>query len=189
MKNNKIAKMGVIAVVLLLAVAFAAVSTRLNIGGSASVGAIADDLKDNLVFAKGEGTTAYLLVGTEKQEVTYEESDKKISFTAPKFTNSGDFAELHYWVENKSTNYTAELAALDCSITGINDADTDYLKLSVGEAHKNIQLKKGKTTDLDNTVRVELAKTYVGETDSEYTITCKIEATGVGQETSEEAQS
>lgn len=182
MKNNKTAKMGILVVVLLLAVAFAAVTTQLNIGGNASVGANGTEFDENVVFANGENTKAYLLVDGEKQDVTLSNDKKTLTFTTPKFVNSGDNAELHYWVENDSTNYAAKLEGISCTVsTTSEDGDTSYIKVTEGTAHNNVTVNMGETTATDNTVKVELAKTYVGEDETTYTISCTINATGVEQ--------
>lgn len=181
MKNNKTAKFGILVVVLLLTVAFAAVTTTLNIGGTASIGSVGTDLEENVTFATGEDAP-YLMVNGVKQTtstVTLSDDKKTINFTAPKFSNKGDNAELHYKVTNDSTNYAAKLSALNCSAKATGTADVSYLKMTYGTAHDDLKVETGSTTAVDNTVLIELAKTYVGEDEPTYSITCTINATGV----------
>ena len=182
MKNNKTAKMGVLVVVLLLAVAFAAVSTTLNIGGTAKVGQNSTDLEENVVFAEG-ANAAYLnyngTKSTDANAVVLSADKKSITFTAPTFSNKGDNAELHYKVTNNSTNYDAKLGHVSCTVTGVDGAEVEYVTLTEGTAHDDKVVATGTTTDTENTVKVELAKTYVGDAEASYTTTCTINATGV----------
>lgn len=182
MKKNKTAKVGVIVVVLLLAVAFAAVTTQLDITGSAKIGSNSSEFEEKVVFATGSETKPYLMIGEEKNDVTVGDSGKSITFDVGKFVNSGDEAVLHYWVENQSTNYAAQLSPVVCTVEGKDDANTTYLGVEVGNAHDNVTVAMGETTTVDNTVTVKLSKTYVESTDAEYTITCTINATGVEQQ-------
>lgn len=182
MKNNKTAKMGILAVVLLLAVAFAAVSTNLNIGGIASVGKNNDEFAQNVVF-ETEGEKAPYLLDKDGNKITTPAptvgvNGKQIQFTAPKFTSTGDYVELHYWVKNGSANYDAQLAKIECAVNG---TDKTYLEVTEGDAHTDVVVKSGTTTENDNTVKVELAKTYTEDEEASYTITCTINATGVSK--------
>lgn len=182
MKNNKTAKMGILVVVLLLAVAFAAVTTNLNIGGMASVGKNSDEFSQNVVFAT-EGEKAPYLLDKDGNKITTPAptvgaNGKLIQFTAPKFTSTGDYVELHYWVKNGSANYDAQLAKISCTI---NETEGDYLSVVEGDAHTNLVVKSGETTENDNTVKVQLAKTYTEDDEATYTITCTINATGVSK--------
>ena len=182
MKNNKTAKMGILAVVLLLAVAFAAVTTTLDIGGNFSIGKNNDEFDENVIFASAEGVAPYLVVNGVKQEestVTLSENNKAITFTTDKFTNKGDNVELHYWVKNESANYSAKLSAVSCRIQTNDETNEKYLEVTEGKEHDDVVLATGETTDKANTVKVELAKTYIGDDEPEYTVTCTINATGV----------
>lgn len=182
MKKNKKAKMGVLVVVLLLAVAFAAVTTTLNIGGTAKVAKNNTEFDQNVVFASGDDAPYLNFNGTKVTDasaVVVDASEKQITFTAPTFSNKGDYAELHYKVTNNSTNYDAKLAHISCTVTGKDGADASYVSLTEGTAHDDLVVALGTTSTVENTVRIELAKTYVNDTEATYDVTCTINATGV----------
>ena len=63
MRKNRTAKVGIIAIIFLLTIAFAAVSTTLNIDGTTSVKSNQEDFDNNVVFSDGvdvENTAPYI---------------------------------------------------------------------------------------------------------------------------------
>lgn len=184
MKNNKTAKMGILVVVLLLAVAFAAVSTQLNMEGSATIGKNDNAFEKKVVFeTEGEKAPYLLTKSGTKIAITgddIEEDKTTLYFNVPELTIKGDYADLHYWVKNESTNYNAKLARVSCEVTANDEesADASYLVIVEGDKHDGVVLAEGETTKDDNTVRVSLNKTYTGDDKPGFTISCTIEATG-----------
>lgn len=181
MRKNRTAKMGIVVAILLLTVAFAVISTTLTINGTASVKSNNAEFEEKIVFSNAEATKPYLLVNDseEKTAVTVAADRKSISFTVPAFDTVGNHAVLHYWITNESTNYDATLGSLVCKVKdSTGNETTEYITATPANGFNGKQLKKGATTESDDTVDVKMVKSYAGETAAEYTVECTITATG-----------
>ena len=184
MRKNKTAKMGIVVAILLLTVAFAAVVTNLTINGTASVKANNDEFAKNIKFSTATDTKPYLTVNgvtvtEEGKTPTVADDGKSITFTAPAFDTIGNNAELHYWIVNESTNYNAELGELTCDVTSQNaEVSTDYIEVTPKNNFRGTTLQSGTTTTSNDSVKVEMVKSYVGDAENTYNITCRIPATG-----------
>lgn len=182
MRKNKTAKMGIVVAILLLTVAFAAVVTNLTINGTASVKANSDEFARNIKFSTATETKPYLTVNgvtSEENVPTVAADGKSITFTAPAFDTIGNNAELHYWIVNESTNYNAELGELTCEVTSQNEeVSNEYIKVTPKNNFRGTTLQSGTTTTSNDSVKVEMVKSYVGDAENTYDITCSIQATG-----------
>lgn len=188
MRNNKTAKMGILAVIVLLAVAFAAtITTNLIINGTAPVQSNQDDFSNNVKFSTADATKPYLMVnGVKSTEVVPEVSadGKTINFTAPALKALNDSVELHYWVVNESQNYDAKLGDLTCEVKLNNEVVAEansHISVTPANGFNDLTLASGNTTTSDDSVEVKMVKSYEGDTDLEYKIACTITATGVGR--------
>lgn len=186
MKKNRSWK-GILIIVLLLAIGFAAVTTTLYINGTIKFGANQKDFDDNLTFtaakleysdtakpAKVHGTDGVTLI---------QEGGKTIEFTVDPLTVPGETATLTYKIENKS-QYNAKLRAIDCKVAkdvttenpnGI-DVTSDVLngtKDDAGKYKEYIKLVPSATLDAtlaayngvldNNTITITMVKSYAGE--------------------------
>lgn len=105
------AKLGIIILIVLLSVGFAAVATNLIINGSANIASNTNDF--NVFFSKAvteEGGTA-----------TISEDKKTITYSTNTLVNVGDTAELKYRITNESSQY-------DAYIKMIMNIDSQYME-------------------------------------------------------------
>ncbi len=183
MRKNKTAKMGIVVAILLLTVAFALISTNLTINGTASVQSNSNEFAQNVKFSTATGKEPYLTVnGTKSDEnvPTVGADGKTITFTAPAFDTIGNNAELHYWIVNESTNYDAVLGSLSCTkqIEGGTTPAEEYIEVTATNSLANTTIASGATSSSDDSVKVQMIRSYTGETTLSYKITCTISATG-----------
>lgn len=185
-KKNKSWK-GILLIVLLLAIGFAAVTTTLYINGTINFGANNEDFEKNLIFSKAELTYS----DSTKTPVTTGliiKDGKEIEFTTDKLTMIGETATLTYDIKNNS-QYDADLAEIVCTVKNAAEADVtaavvtsktgDYIKL---DASSVAGILSKNNTKSDNTLTVTMIKSYVGTDDSNettYKVHCEIAAEGV----------
>lgn len=183
MRKNKTAKVGIVVAILLLTVAFAAISTTLTINGSASVKSNNAEFEQNIVFANEGEHIPYLLVNddTEHKPVTVTNAGKTLEFTVPEvFDTIGNHAVLHYWVANKSTNYDATIKSINCSVKNADgEAATDgYIEATPANNLVNAVVAKSTGISDESTVDVRMAKSYSKDGTAEYKVECTINAEG-----------
>lgn len=172
--------------ILLLATGFAAVTTTLVINGTINFGANADNFKENLKF------TAAKLEYSDTTKTAVEtglisDDGKTITFTTDKLTMIGETATLTYEISNLS-QYDADLQEIACTVKNAADVDVteavvtnktgDYIKLETSNVAS--LLAKG-DKKADNTLKVTMIKSYVGNetsNDTSYTVNCEIVANG-----------
>lgn len=185
-KKNKSWK-GILLIVLLLAIGFAAVTTTLYINGTINFGANNEDFEKNLIFSKAELTYS----DSTKTPVTTGliiKNGKEIEFTTDKLTMIGETATLTYDIKNNS-QYDADLAEIVCTVKNAAEADVtaavvtnktgDYIKL---DASNVAGILTKNNTKSDNTLTVTMIKSYVGtgsDTETTYKVHCEIAAEGV----------
>ena len=155
-------KKGILLVVLLLAVGFAAVTTTLFINGTTNIGTNKSDFDVYYSKAKVNGVEDNTVI-TDDTHIVFTQEMKKV----------GETYVLDYDVTNGSRNYDAELS-MTCtesneylSVTNAFDTDTTL---------PATETRSGKLT-------IELIKGYVGETTKEVTIECTISANAVERNT------
>ena len=151
-------KKGILLVVLLLAVGFAAVTTTLFINGTTNIGTNKEDFE--VYYSKA------LVNGVEDNTVI--QDDTHIVFTQ-EMKSVGETYVLDYDVTNGSRNYDA---ALTMSCTESNE----YLNVTnVFDTTTNLEATKTRTGKLT----IELMKGYAKEEGKEVTIECIINANAV----------
>ena len=155
-------KKGILLVVLLLAVGFAAVTTTLFINGTTNIGTNKSDFDVYYSKAKVNGVEDNTVI-TDDTHIVFTQEMKKV----------GETYVLDYDVTNGSRNYDAELS-MTCtesneylSVTNAFDTDTTL---------PATETRTGKLT-------IELIKGYVGETTKEVTIECTINANALERNT------
>ncbi len=186
MRKNRTAKVGIIGIIFLLTIAFAAVSTTLNIDGTTSVKSNQEDFDNNVVFSDGvdvENTAPYIedLDGQKSTTMvpTLSDNGKKITFTTDALEYKEDTIKLHYWISNKSANYDAKLNELTCTATPQGATEHEYIKVTPANVFNTKVLKAGTTTETDDTVSIKMIRSYVGNDTSDtltYKIACSITA-------------
>ena len=186
MRKNKTAKMGIVVAILLLTVAFAAISTTLTINGTASVTTNNAEFEQNIVFANADDKVPYLLVNdsAEKVNVTVAQDRKSITFAVPEaFNTVGNKAVLHYWVANESANYDATIKSITCKLLDSEgNATTDeYITVTPANNLVNAVVKRDNFSQ-ESTVDVAMTKAYAGEGTAEYKVECTITADGTSAE-------
>ncbi len=164
-KTNTI---GIIVLVLLLAVGFAAVATNLIINGQATIGVNQEDF--NVYFSKAvaeEGGTA--AISGDKKTITY--STKTLRAI-------NDEAVLEYTVTNDSANYDANVevtwSAVDI-ISGV-DYSTYYTVTRTGFTLGTATVVPGKSS-VDGTIVIALVKPVLEDVEITFTMTFTANAT------------
>jgi hypothetical protein len=106
---------GIVVLVLLLAVGFAAVTTQLVINGTINIGANTSDFVDNVVFhsATASGPADPSVTGDTAATVTGQ-GTRTLVFTTQILDYIGESATLEFDIENGS-QYTAQLGTLKCA--------------------------------------------------------------------------
>lgn len=190
-KRNKSWK-GILLIVLLLAIGFAAVTTTLVINGTINFGANPDNFEENLIFtdAKLEYSDTTKTAVTDATTLIIAnaagKAGKKISFTIDPLTMINETATLTYEITN-SSQYDAALEDLVCTVKNAADQDVtaavvtnktgDYIKLEHSSLADKTIAKGGKLSD--QTITVTMIKSYVGtetENETSYTVDCSIVA-------------
>ena len=167
MKKNKGIKIGIILAVLVLGVAYAAITSTLTVGGSTSVKGDSTNFSNNVIFASATGTTGSTdTISTDKHSIT---------FTTAELKAVGDEATLTYTIKNTS-NYGASISAVTCSST-----DTSFATYVTATPSRTtaLTLNKGATSSAE-TVKVKMIKTYAQTTVKSMTFTCTMTATATG---------
>ena len=155
-------KKGILLVVLLLAVGFAAVTTTLFINGTTNIGTNKSDFDVYYSKAKVNGVEDNTVI-TDDTHIVFTQEMKKV----------GETYVLDYDVTNGSRNYDATLT-MTCTesneylnVTNVFDTDTNLPATETRSGKLTIELKKG----------------YAGETTKEVTIECTINANALERNT------
>lgn len=184
MKKNKSTKLGIVIAVLLLAIGFAAVTTTLYINGTAKI--VPGTFDGDVVFKTAEMDTDETQAGMQDTGTTavISEDGKEITFTTQTFNTIGDYAVLHYTIENKS-QYDAVLGNISCeALEGHETNYSTYLTVTPSTNLDGTTLAS-KTTSGDATVKVEMKRSFVGEeNETSRTISYKCTITATAAETS-----
>lgn len=119
MKNKKI-----IALIVLLSIGFAAVSTNLLINGTIGIGS--NESEFNIIF------TYASLNGVERNDFIEQEKKQTLTFTTDKLTKVGEEAVLDYEVTNTSRLYDADVV-IECNMLDENKNvidNNDFIKIT-----------------------------------------------------------
>ena len=182
---------GIVVLVLLLAVGFAAVTTQLVINGTINIGANTEDFENNVIFKTATHTGATEINGETAGTAEISADKKSITWTTQVLDNIGETATLTYNVQNNS-QYDAALGQLKCSwgttydeATAATSLSNEYITVAPANGLNGTTLTKGAITDTTNisandTILVTQIKSYVGEgnqSTTSYTFTCQMTAT------------
>ena len=168
MKKNKGIKIGIILAVLVLGVAYAAITANFTINGTTKINGDSSNFDANVIFdgVSTSTTGATASVSTDK---------KTITFTTQQMTTVGTSAVLTYKIKNTS-NYGASVTKLTC--TSSDGAFATYLSATPSRTTA-LTLNKGATSSAE-TVKVKMIKTYAQTTVKSMTFTCTMTATATG---------
>ena len=192
MKKKSGMRSGIVVLVLLLAVGFAAVTTQLVINGTINIGANSTDFEQNVIFKTATHTGDVQLDGETAGTATISADGKTITYSTQVLDNIGETATLTYTIQNNS-QYGASLGQLKCSWGSTYDestaaaslTDNEYVNVVATNGLNGTTLAKGAVTDTTNisaadTVVVTQKKSYAGDasnTSHTYTFTCQMTAT------------
>ena len=181
-------KKGIVILIVLLAIGFAAVTTTLFINGTIRFGSNGDDFAKNLIFTAANLTYSDSKKNTESSNTAkISEDGKSISFTVSTLKTLKEYATLTYEISNNS-QYIAVLQDMSCTVkNGLNEDVTskvfnveqgDYISI-IPETLKDIEIaSKGKLSE--KKLKITLVKSYIGtatSNDTSYNVTCTINAT------------
>lgn len=183
MKRNNSLKVGIVVLVLLLAVGFAAVTTTLIINGTINIGANQEDFQTNVIFveASAEGAADANVTGDAAAAAQISTDGKTITFTTQILDSIGETATLKYKVKNNS-QYDAKINSMTCNRTdsgAVNMNEYVTITNSTTGFVDSVIAKGG--TSAEQTVEVKMIKSYAntGNTGDKvtFTFTCTINAT------------
>lgn len=165
MKKNKGIKIGIILAVLVLGVAYAAITANFTINGTTKINGDSSNFDANVIFdgVSTSTTGATASVSTDK---------KTITFTTQQMTTVGTSAVLTYKIKNTS-NYGASVTKLTC--TSSDGAFATYLSATPSRT-TNLTVAKGATSAAE-TLTVSMIKSYPEATAKSITYTCTMTAT------------
>ncbi len=190
MKKNRFWK-GILVIVLLLAIGFAAVTTTLIINGTINFGANADDFEKNLIFTAAKleysDTSKETLVDDGSTVKMISDDGKSINFTVESLTTIGETATLTYEISNKS-QYDASVNDIACIVKTDDatpvDVTDEVVNKKTGEYIKLVPSSTVYTLDAftgvksDNTIVITMIKSYAGVSSAtkSYNVSCTIVA-------------
>ena len=166
---NRKAKLGILILVVLLAVGFAAVATTLLINGTARVGINEADF--DVYFSRAStdvGGTA-VIDPTTRREITY---------TTKELKSIGDTATLKYAVMNNSSQYDADVSVTFTATNVVDSKDyTDYYSISrTGFDVGNTTVVQSKKF-VNGTIVITLLKPVLEDVEIEFTLTLTVNVT------------
>jgi cytochrome c oxidase assembly protein Cox11 len=204
MNNKSGIRTGIVVLVLLLAVGFAAVTTQLVINGTINIGANTSDFESNVKFhtASATGSANASVTGDTNAAASISSDGKTITFTTQILDTIGETSVLEYDVENGS-QYDAQLGDMKCvegnynatnfpatATTSFTDTTGHVTVTSNNELTGTTIAKKSGTTPTVSAgkahVTVTMIKSYVGDdtttpptTQKTITFTCMMTANGL----------
>ncbi len=168
---NKYTKRGIIVLVFMLVIGFAAVSTTLLLNGTVAFGTNENDF--DVIF------TEVLLNDMKSSDAIISENKKEITFASNKLTEVGDTAVLEYKVKNNSTQYGADVT-ISCT-----SGESAYVKVTSEFDGNAIPLVNPVEMEAQESKRgkivAELVNAYAGSDDS-ISVKCTIVATPTEKE-------
>ena len=166
-KKKSLLSLGLLALVLVLGVGYAVVSTQnLEIGGTASVA-------ESTLDVSFEGTTSKDGDGTIVAEASKGSLSADITVTG--LTAIGDKASATYTIQNLETDLNAEISLKETN--GIKNNKSEFFKVTTSVDDATTTITKESTGTV--TVYVELIKLPIDEDDSTAEITVNLVATPV----------
>ena len=183
MRKNYSIKAGIVVLVLLLAVGFAAVTTTLIINGTINIGANSDDFRTNVIFSDvsvtGDAETG--VTGDANATAVLSADSKTITFTTQILDRIGESAVLTYKVKNDS-QYDARIDSMTCTRTDNGTvAMDDYITITNSTTGFVGSVIAKNSSSAAQTVEVKMIKSYANTTNTAdkvtFTFTCTINAT------------
>jgi len=158
MKSNKaLLLLSVIVAVLVLGIAYAAVSANFTVNGTASAAPNADNFKVAFVPVTETTTTQGNAV------IKYSATEKTADFTVTGLSTANDTATISYTIKNSSTDIDALLAGVN-----VNNTNTEYFEVTATEL-TDARVKAGAQTVL--TITVKLKKNVAIDVNTKVTVT------------------
>ena len=161
-------RVGLIVIIMLMCVGFAAISTTLIINGNTKVSENTEDFDIYFSKARLDSEDVYANVISEDK--------KTITFKTNNLSKIGDKSVLEYEVTNNSNNYDAEVI-VNCKVKDNTEAKYTSIK---NELEGNATVVKAKET-LNGTLTVTLNKTATEEVKEEYV--CELTFNAVERDT------
>lgn len=160
MKRNS--KIGLIIIVLMLSVGFAAVATNLIINNTVNIGINPADFDIYFSFAKAEqGGTA-----------TISDDKKTITYSTKTLTTVGEKAKLDYTVTNNSSNYDADVTVIWNAVDTISGKDySEYYTVTRTGFESGVATTVEAKTSVDGTIEITLIKPILEEVEIESSMT------------------
>ena len=160
MKRNS--RIGIIILMIILSIGFAAVTTNLIINGAAIVGINPSDFDIYFSFAKAEqGGTA-----------TISDDGKVITYSTKLLTKVNDKARLDYTVTNNSSNYDANVVVGWNAVDTISGKDySSYYSVTRTGFDTGIPTTVEAKTSVDGSIVITLIKPILEEVEIETTMT------------------
>jgi len=183
-KKGKQVKTGIVLVLFLLVVGFAAVSATMNINGTASFTGNATEFANNLRFVKetdpDKKPTMTSSLSKEVVAPTVTADGKTLKFTTPVLDTVNETATVSYWVENYG-QYAAKFTGINCGVTSDTETNVEYIEVTPSQNYVGTTLEAatGSTptqTTEKATIEVKLKKTYASDEEASVTITCQLTA-------------
>lgn len=168
MKKNNLIKISVLVAIILVGVAYAAITSTLTVSGSSSINGDSTNFTNNVIFASASASTG--------STATIDSSDKHIiTFTTSELKAVGDTATLTYTIKNES-NYGASISAVTCT-----SSDTSFATYVTATPSRSTTLALAKgATSASETVTIRMIKTYAQTSVKSMTFTCSMTATATG---------
>lgn len=178
-------KKGIIILIVLLSIGFAAVTTTLYINGTIRFGSNADDFDKNVIFTAAELTYSDSTKNTDgSNTATITNAGKTITFTVNTLKTLNEYATLTYEISNNS-QYIAALDDMTCTVDELDgsggvfkDVNSEYISITPETLSGTEIPSKGKISGKKLTMT--LVKAYIGTTNKNevsYNVTCTINAT------------
>ena len=166
--NNNFIKLSVLVAIVLVGVAYAAITTNLTVSGSTSVKGDSSNFTNNVIFASASASTG--------STATIDSSDKHIiTFTTSELKAVNDTATLTYTIKNGS-NYGASISAVTCT-----SSDTSFATYVTATPSRSTALTLAKeATSSAETVTIKMIKSYAQTPVKSMKFTCTMTATATG---------
>lgn len=162
-----------LAVVAILGVGYAAITSTLRIGGSGTQATATPDSSAFDINYTSNTTASISSGGTgEVTDTTSSYPTKTASFTVTGMSKMNEMATLTYVITNASADLGASLATPSCTQTDTNG----YFELSTSVADSTLTKSGGSKDNTTQTVTVKLVKLPV-DNDVSTTVTCELVAT------------
>ena len=151
--SRKLNKIGIIVLIMILSIGFAAVTANLLINSSANVSANLADFDVHFSSAKASsGSTARI-----------SDDKKSITFTGKQLTKVGDKVQLSYTVENESSLYDANVSVTYNIVDSSGIDHSEYYNIETTGFNHGDSVAVASKGSKDGSFTITLTKAYLGE--------------------------